>query len=217
MTGCSPIARDAAPVTSKGRATRARIVDAAAKLVDERGVAGTSLDDVGAAAGVGRSQLYHYFADKSDLVHAVITHVTDEVLGAQEPYLHHLDSWDAWEAWKRLVIEVQRERNHGGCPLGSLASELSEVDDRARELLVGGFDRWETAFRDGLDAMRAKGLLRRDADTSALAWSVLAALQGGLLLCQTRRDTAPLEAALDAALATIRASAPRPGRRRRSD
>jgi AcrR family transcriptional regulator len=172
---------------------------------------------VGAAAGVGRSQLYHYFTDKSELVQAVITHVAGEVLGAQEPYLHHLDSWEAWEAWKRLVIDVQRDRNHGGCPLGSLASELSEVDDRARELLVGGFDRWEMAFRDGVDAMRAKGLLRRDADTTALALNVLAALQGGLLLCRTRRDTAPLEAALDAALATIRASAPRPGRRRRSD
>src|SRR5207237_6882287 len=68
MTGSSPVPRDSSPVTSKGRATRARIVDAAARLAYERGVAGTSLDDVGLAAGVGRSQPYHYFADKGELL-----------------------------------------------------------------------------------------------------------------------------------------------------
>jgi TetR/AcrR family transcriptional repressor of nem operon len=202
---------EAAPLTSKGRATRARIVDAAADLIDERGVAGTSLDDVGAAAGVGKSQLYHYFGDKSELVRAVITRVTEEVLDAQEPYLHRLDTWEAWDSWRDLVVDVQRRRGSAGCPLGSLAAELSEVDDRARRLLVGGFDRWETAFRDGLAAMRAKGLLRDDADIDALAVHVLAALQGGLLLSQTRRNTAPLEVALDRALAGIRATAGTPG------
>jgi TetR/AcrR family transcriptional repressor of nem operon len=207
MTGSSPVPRDASPVTSKGRATRARIVDAAARLVYEGGVAGTSLDDVGLAAGVGRSQLYHYFADKGELIRAVISHATDEVFDAQEPYLHHLDSWEAWESWRDIVVDVQRRRHHGGCPLGSLASELADVDERARELLAGGFDRWEAAFREGLDAMRTKGLLRADADTHALALTVLAALQGGLLLSQTRRDAAPLEVALDGALATIRAAA----------
>jgi AcrR family transcriptional regulator len=208
-TGSSSVARDTAAVTSKGRATRARIVEAAATLIFERGVAGTSLDDVGSAAGVGRSQLYHYFRDKSDLVLAVIERLTDEVLGAQEPHLHHLDSWEAWNAWRELVIDLQRQRHCvGGCPLGSLASELADVDDRARTLLVGSFDRWEAAFCDGLRAMRAKGLLRDDADPDALALNMLAALQGGLLLCQTRRDVAPLEVAIDGALANIFAPTP---------
>ncbi len=203
-------------MTSKGRATRARIVEAAADLVFERGVSGTTLDDVESAAGVGRSQLYHYFNDKTALVHAVIGHQTDAVLDAQEPYLHHLDSWEAWHAWRDLVVDLQRRRHFvGGCPLGSLASELAEVDERARILVVGGFDRWEAAFRDGLRAMQAKGLLGDDADAGALALTMLAALQGGLLLCQTRRDVTPLEVALDGALANIRAAAA-PTRKRRT-
>jgi TetR/AcrR family transcriptional regulator, transcriptional repressor for nem operon len=214
--GSSSLAKDTAPVTPKGRATRARIVEAAAGLISERGVAGTSLDDVGTAAGVGRSQLYHYFSDKSELIRAVIAHVADEVLDGQEPYLDQLDTWEAWESWRELIIDLQRRRDFGGCPLGSLASELSDVDGRARRLLVGSFDRWEAAFRDGLEAMRARGLLREDADTEALALTVLAAVQGGLLLCQTRRDTAPLEVALDSALANIRASAAPSAQPRRS-
>jgi TetR/AcrR family transcriptional regulator, transcriptional repressor for nem operon len=59
-------------LTPKGERTRARIVEAAAGLIYEGGVAGTTLDDVRATAEVSGSQLYHYFADKDELVQAVI-------------------------------------------------------------------------------------------------------------------------------------------------
>jgi hypothetical protein len=52
--------------------------------------------------------------------------------------------------------------------------------------------------------MRDRGELRADADPDRLALATLAALQGGLLLSQTRRDPAPLATGLDAAIAHIR-------------
>jgi TetR/AcrR family transcriptional repressor of nem operon len=55
--------------------------------------------------------------------------------------------------------------------------------------------------------MRDRGELRPDADPVRLALAMLAALQGGLLLTQTRRDTAALEAGLDTTLDCIRAYA----------
>ncbi|MDT7767869.1 MAG: hypothetical protein QOI30_865, partial [Mycobacterium sp.] len=59
---------DATPrLTRKGRETRARIVDAAAKLMFEHGVAGTSIDEVRNTAAVSGSQISHYFHDKRDL------------------------------------------------------------------------------------------------------------------------------------------------------
>jgi TetR/AcrR family transcriptional regulator, transcriptional repressor for nem operon len=189
-------------LTPKGRATQARIIDSAAALLFERGVAGTSLDDVGAAAGVGKSQLYHYFSDKAELVRAVIERQADRIVTAHEA--SKLDSWDAWERWRGEVVELQRQRQcKGGCPIGSLASELADTDEAARSALAAGFDRWEGVFRAGLTTMQAEGLLRSDADPAALALATLAALQGGLLLCQTRKDVAPLEVALDAALVNL--------------
>src|SRR5271168_3274732 len=62
----------ASPPTAKGRATRERIVRAAAEMVAEQGVAAVTLDRVGARAPASRSQLYHYFADKDALVLAVV-------------------------------------------------------------------------------------------------------------------------------------------------
>jgi TetR/AcrR family transcriptional repressor of nem operon len=45
--------------------------------MDQRGVAGTTLEDVKAAADVSGSQLYHYFLDKDDLVQAVLDYQAD--------------------------------------------------------------------------------------------------------------------------------------------
>jgi TetR/AcrR family transcriptional regulator, transcriptional repressor for nem operon len=185
-------------LTRKGRATRERIVTTAAGLMFDHGVAGTSLEDVQAAAGVSSSQIYHYFRDKRALVRAVIACQTDAVLGAQQPLLNRLDSVEALRKWRDLLVGLQRERHYeGGCPIGSLAGELADADPAARVALAAGFGRWEAAIRAGIEAMRDRCELPREADPERLARALLASLQGGLLLTQVRRDTAALEAALD--------------------
>ncbi|MCA1843258.1 MAG: TetR/AcrR family transcriptional regulator, partial [Actinobacteria bacterium] len=96
--------------TPKGQATRERIVEAAARLMFEQGVAGTTTEDVRAAAGVSSSQLYHYFADKRALVRAVIAYTTDVVLDAQQPWLGRLDSLEGLRAWGDFIIGLQQQR-----------------------------------------------------------------------------------------------------------
>jgi TetR/AcrR family transcriptional repressor of nem operon len=195
-------------LTAKGRATRERIVVAASDLMLDQGVAGTSTQDVQVAAGVSSSQLYHYFVDKRSLVSAVIAHQTEGVLGFQLPLLSRLDSLDALQAWRDVIVSFQAQRHClGGCPLGSLASELSDQDPLAREDLMLSFSRWEAALRDGLQAMCARGELSEQADADKLALALLTALQGGLLLSQLRRDTRPLEAGLDAVIGHVRSFA----------
>ncbi|HTX07185.1 MAG TPA: TetR/AcrR family transcriptional regulator [Solirubrobacteraceae bacterium] len=195
------------PATGKGRATRDRVVEAATSLVFEHGVAGTSLDDVRAAAKVSKGQLYHYFADKEDLVHAVIDRTIQQVLDAQ-PALADLSSWRAIQAWFDDLVAFQVARQAvGGCPIGGLARQLAESDEVARLELVGGFDRWQDPLRVGLEKMRTQGKLRRAADPARLATVTMAAIQGGLVLTQTRRDPQQLRVALDAAYAYLRSFA----------
>jgi TetR/AcrR family transcriptional repressor of nem operon len=191
--------------TAKGLATRARIVSAAAELVFAHGVARTGIEDVQRQAGVSASQMYHYFTDKDDLIRAVIAHQTEGILEAQRPELDELDSFAALERWRDLLIDLQEKRHcAGGCPIGSIAAELADDDPHARADLAAGFERWEAPIRAGLARMRSRGDLRPDADTDALALALLAVLQGGLLLTQTRRNTTPLRIGLDTVLAHIR-------------
>jgi TetR/AcrR family transcriptional regulator, transcriptional repressor for nem operon len=202
--------------TAKGLATRERIVGVAAALMYSGGVAGTGWEDVQKSAGVSASQLHHYFGDKEGLIRAVIAHQTRALLENQQPHLASLDSLDALRTWRDLLVEGRRQiQCQGGCPLGSLAGELFEAHPECREDLIDGFDQWESAIRDGLRAMHERGDLRRSADPDRLATALLAAVQGGLVLSQVRRDAEPLEVALDtviehiASLTTRRRSEPR--------
>jgi AcrR family transcriptional regulator len=65
-----------APLTERERAdarrNRERILCAAARLVDERGIDGISMDDVAAEAGVGKGTLYRRFGDRWTLLRALI-------------------------------------------------------------------------------------------------------------------------------------------------
>jgi AcrR family transcriptional regulator len=191
-------------LTPKGQATRDRIVAAAADLIFEQGVAGTSLQDVQQAARVSGSQMYHYFGDKASLVHAVIAWQGETVLGVQWPWLSRLDSLRGIRAWRDYVVSTMRRRDcRGGCHIGSLASELSDLDPAARSGLAAAFERWISAIRDGLQAMQDRGELRADADVRQLACALMAAVEGGLLLAKAQRDVAPLEAALDTVIDRI--------------
>jgi TetR/AcrR family transcriptional regulator, transcriptional repressor for nem operon len=194
----------ASKLTSKGMQTRQRIVVAAADLMFERGVTGTTMQDVRGAAGVSSSQIYHYFADKEALVRAVIEYQNETIVGGQEPMLANLDTLAGMRAWRDFLVEHQRQLNcRGGCPIGSLGSELADVDPQVRANVAAGFRRWEAGIRGGYRAMRNRGELSAAADPDKLATATLAALQGGLLLTQIQRSTEPLEAALDTVLTYI--------------
>jgi TetR/AcrR family transcriptional repressor of nem operon len=190
------------PLTRKGRATRARIIEAAANLIFERGVAGTAIDDVRRAAGVSGSQMTHYFVDKRSLVHAVIGFQLDAFLDFhKQPELGKLDSFEALRLWADLNVEKTADQNaQGGCSFGSLAGELAESDARMRAELAAGYDQWAAIMRAGLTAMRRRGVLRTDAKPEVLTSVLLAAHQGGSLLSQTKRDVKPLRDALNAAI-----------------
>ncbi len=188
------------PLTARGAATRSRIVNAAADLFYEHGADRTSLDQVMAASGVSKSQLYHYFADKDALVLEVIARQTDRVLDAQQPHLAALDSLPALTAWRDAIVRLNRATGGRGCPLGSLASELANESERARKRLAGSFAMWRDHIEQGLARMRERGELAASADPQELALALLSAVQGGLLLAKTTHSNRPLEIALDMAL-----------------
>lgn len=192
-------------LTPKGERTRARIVGAAARLIYQRGVAGTTLEDVRTAAQVSGSQLSHYFADKEDLVQAVIDRQASVIAGNHERA--DLGTIDGLRAWRDMVIaEANSTGGTGGCPLGSLGSQLAESDPQARTLVAAGFGRWSAAISDGLRTLQIAGHLPAGINPDDLAVTLLAALQGGLLLAQVQRDTRPLQTALDTLLALASAT-----------
>jgi AcrR family transcriptional regulator len=181
------------PTTARGRRSRAAIIEAAARLMHERGLASPSMDDVLVASGTGKSQLYHYFNGKQDLAIAVLHHQFERVM-AEQPSLRDL-ACDDLGRWRDEVLQAQLTSGLGTCPLGAF---VGQVDDAPvlQDTLVGLFARWQDAIADlVMRALRA-GRVRPDIDPAATGCVLLTALQGGTMLSHLRGEAQPLAQAL---------------------
>ncbi|MDZ7779009.1 MAG: TetR family transcriptional regulator [Gemmatimonadota bacterium] len=173
-------------LTTRGRATRTRIVEAAARLVHLNGVAATTVDQVLEEAGAGKSQFYHYFGTKDDLVEAVLEFQAAVSEGEQTRILEQHPGWDGIRVWLDAVVEGQRRADYaGGCPIGSMAAEMADRDPELRVRLGEAFERKRAALEHRLRELQDDGELDGAAEPEGLATFVIATLQGALLLTST--------------------------------
>jgi TetR/AcrR family transcriptional repressor of nem operon len=191
-------------LTARGAKTRARIVAAAADLMYVKGVGTTTLDDVLAASGVSKSQLYHHFEGKDALVRAVVDHVGACIIERERRALGHVSTIRGLRRWRDALVQ-NNALQHGayGCALGSLASEVSDHDALARQALSQLFAEWQGLLVGVLRRLQDRGVLPPEASTDQLATGLMAAVQGGYVLAQTAHDVTPMATSIDMALAHI--------------
>jgi TetR/AcrR family transcriptional repressor of nem operon len=192
-------------ITARGEATRARLISSAADLMYVRGVNAVTLDDVRAATGTSKSQLYkHVPAGKPELVRAVVALRAEQVLEREGQRLARLKSITGLRRWRDALVQGAALRGGAhGCALGNLAVELSDQDEQARTSLSAHFATWEGLLAAGFHRMQDSGVLRATAEPDALAIGLMAALQGGYLLAQADHDVTPMATALDMAITHI--------------
>ena len=118
MTGSN---RTGKRLTRRGTATRNRIVEVAADLVQRNGISETTLDQVMEASGASKSQLYHYFEDKQELLREASALQAARVLGTQGRILEGFDSLLGFRKWTEALLLLSRGQ---GCPLGALVYQL---------------------------------------------------------------------------------------------
>jgi AcrR family transcriptional regulator len=120
--------------TKKGARRRDAIVAAAAELFRERGFRATSLDDIGAVAGVSGPAIYRYFKSKHDLLATLIEEAAiawratvDSVLNTDAPPLVTLE---------RLIDAAVALQLENGNLRGVFHQEFRSLDDDTRRRLA---------------------------------------------------------------------------------
>jgi AcrR family transcriptional regulator len=199
-------------LTDKGRATRERIVQAAAGLFCDYGVAAVSIERIRTVAGVSGSQVSRYFGTRLNLIRAVIDWHVDKIVQDHDQAVLALAGADPDHPGPVECRATGLSGRHGTRECGhefslcALAAELGERDEQLRAALAAGYRRWAECLSDDLCSTGRRG--RRDSDQMALA--VLGAHQGGSLLAHILDDPAALTASLNAALAAAgRPASPR--------
>ena len=192
--------RPASPARTRApEATREKLVSAAFEQFHRYGYQGTGLETILEKAGVTKGALYHHFADKADLAHAVI----DEVIRGLT-----LQRWTGPLARYEgdsisgieLVLDVAAtefcdERSSDkvelGCPLNNIAQEMSPLDERFRRRVAVVFETWIESFAQALERGRADGTVRRDVDARKVATFVVSSIEGTFGLAKNAKS-APL-------------------------
>ena len=215
---------DDQPLTAKGRATRERIVKAAAEVILNDGLSSLSMVNVRKAARVSGSQLAHYFGDKQALIRAVIMRQMQVVLNFHhQPKLAGLQSFDDFERWIDLNMRYLRQIGYEGTPTyHALAGQLAKSDAATRETIAAGYRQWVELLEQAIARMKDRGVLVADADPRQLAIIVVTAHQGGGTVAFTYREEWPHADAVRYAVNYLRMfakdpeeRAPRPPRRPR--
>ncbi len=181
----------------EGRSTREAILAAASRLIHVHGYNNTSLDDVLRESGVGKGNFYYYFKSKEDLGYAIL----DQIIGSfMERTLEPCFSDPEEQALAQVrcfldrVLETQRARNCvGGCPLGNLAAELSDVHEGFRARLASVFAAWRDRLTDVLRVAQSRGTVDRTCRPEAVADFLVASLEGAILLTKLTKDIAVME------------------------
>ncbi|UFS58187.1 TetR/AcrR family transcriptional regulator [Subtercola endophyticus] len=190
-------------LTKKGAATRQRIIEGAAVVVRDVGVANTGLEQIRSVTETSGSQLFHYFPDgKSQILLAVAEFEAGQILDEQQPELSNLETVEGWNVWSdKLFANYERQGAH--CALSALMGQLDPNDPAVQRIIVDMYNTWEHALANGVRALQKGGEARADLDPEVAASSLLAGIQGGVLMMLATGTTKNLQAALDSGVGSI--------------
>ena len=173
--------------------TREQIVDAASRLIHLRGFNNTSVEDILRQTGIGKGNFYYYFKSKDELGFAALDRNLERIQEAliRKSFLPGKDPWRQLDTFLDLLVDVARQNGcSGGCPLGNLAVEMSDIHEEFRRRIGQAFDRLCASIESALAEAKAQGTLRSEADIPRLARFILAGVEGALMLGKLHRSPA---------------------------
>ncbi|WP_113699508.1 TetR/AcrR family transcriptional regulator [Nonomuraea lactucae] len=170
----------------KGAETRDRLLDATQELVETGGYAAAGLNQVIAASGAPRGSLYFHFPEgKDQLVGESVRRAGRTIGAALEDLAGSSPSVAEFVegALRFLGDRLEESGWRKGCPVATVALDMASTSDPLQEACSRVYTSWESALRARLDG-------HPDADD--LSVTILALIEGALLLARTHRSREPL-------------------------
>jgi TetR/AcrR family transcriptional repressor of lmrAB and yxaGH operons len=175
---------------SKGEETRARMLEAAAKLFRKHGYNGTGLSQIIKESGTPKGSLYFHFPDgKVELTTAALLEAGREFSSTlRELMSPEMEPAEAIEvACSALAKELVDSDFEHGCPIATVALEASSHSEPIRLACAEHFQDWQEL----IESMLTRRAVPED-QAREVAVTALATIEGALLLSRVRRSVEPL-------------------------
>jgi AcrR family transcriptional regulator len=181
--------------STKGERTRQRIVELAAPVFNRKGYVGCSFRDLVEATGLEKGGIYNHFGSKEQLALEAYDHAMSIVTGGLARSQD--GATDAVDRLVRMIrafsVSARRPVIDGGCPIMNTAIEADDTHPELRERARHSMTQWHRLVGRIVKDGKAEGTLRDDVDPYALASTVTAALEGGLMLARLYDDPAHMD------------------------
>lgn len=165
---------------------RDRLTAATATLMQRHGVAGTGIAEILTTSGVTRRSIYLNFpGGKAELVAAATRAAGEEMAATLRGYMDEPDPIGAFSRmWSDVLVSTDFE---GGCPIVAAASGRDEAPEGA-SAAADVFAEWGQLLADRLRKDGIKGAVAQ-----TLSTTIVAAVEGAVILSRASRSTKPLE------------------------
>jgi TetR/AcrR family transcriptional repressor of nem operon len=181
------MARVGTSTGSTAESTAAQILDAAERLVQERGFNGFSYADVSRELGVTKAALHYHFGSKAELGDALIDRYAERFFEALAKVdVEKTDAGDKLRAYAQLYTDVFRDDRM--CLCGMLAADYATLPDPMRERVVRFFDDNEVWLARVLEAGRKAGTIRFAGPARSVARTLIGGLEGAMLVARPYGD-----------------------------
>jgi AcrR family transcriptional regulator len=190
----------------KGEATRQRIIAEAAPIFNQRGFDGCSMQDLMTATGLEKGGLYRHFANKEELAAEAFRFSVAQNVKIRTEHLDEIpNSIDKLKSVVHLFVELP-SAIPGGCPLMNTAIDADDGNPALRDLARKGIQDWRARLVHILDTGIKAGEIRRSTDPRRIANTLIATLEGALMISRLENNRNALRDAqttLDALLTTL--------------
>jgi TetR/AcrR family transcriptional regulator, transcriptional repressor for nem operon len=179
---------------TKAEKTKQFILETAGPLYNEKGISGVSIDDVLAATRLTKGCLYGHFENKEDLS----VQVVDLLLKKMSDKIH-LAVADKKTAKAKIFAFLDFYKDPivtyipGGCPIFNTAVEADDNYPVIKQKIAGVFRAGQQDLVNVLTEGIRNGEFSQNLDAPVFAFKLMAAIEGGIVMCRTMDTAKPMQ------------------------
>ena len=179
----------------KGEETRQRIIEKAAPLFNQHGLAGCSMQDILNATGLEKGGLYRHFSSKQELAAECLKYSLAIAFRARSGNAGHIPN--AVDKLRYLVDRFVSSPSplKGGCPLMNAAIDSDDGDPQLRRLSLTALRAWKSRLLQILVDGMERGEVISEIDPAGVVTTIIAMLEGSLMISRLERTGTALACA----------------------
>jgi len=180
---------------SKADRTRQFIIETTAGIFNMKGYAGTSMSDITEATGLTKGSIYGNFGNKEDVALAVFDYNHSRVSGIIQQRIQAAKTYhDKLMVYAQVYDQFTRSTfPQGGCPILNTATEADDTNSLLKDRAAKAILKWKKNVQDLIQGGIDAGEFKEGLDHSRLALSIIAMIEGGIMISKVTNSQACLD------------------------